>query len=258
MSQAASGILSMASPLLQEVFGGRLINVSATFDQLTPEQKGQIAAIAAGFTGLLSLFNIAGRIFLGPRVRPDSGVKQLTRCSSCWVWPLYASIPWTAATESLALFVAFFCVISVDVWRWLCHRARISCRPLRHTYGRAIHAPPVDGLVGRGRVGASAGPTTFRDYQLDHGIARAQVYSVDHSSFWPDCWRLGSSAIGWSSRDPKHYMSASSWQPQRPNRVRRMDRRRRDQDGGGRKRHHLSGGGRRGWRPGYRWAGESG
>src|SRR5215469_14545698 len=60
---AGIGILSMASPLLQEVFGGRLINVKATFDQLTPDQKGQIAAIAAAFTGLLSLFNIAGRIF---------------------------------------------------------------------------------------------------------------------------------------------------------------------------------------------------
>jgi len=60
---AGIGILGMASPLLQEVFGGRLIGVSATLDQLTPEQKTQIAAIAAGFTGLLSLFNIGGRIF---------------------------------------------------------------------------------------------------------------------------------------------------------------------------------------------------
>src|SRR6202035_2744851 len=60
---AGIGILAMASPLLQEVFGGKLIGVSATFDQLTAAQKGQIAAIAAGFTGLLSLFNIAGRIF---------------------------------------------------------------------------------------------------------------------------------------------------------------------------------------------------
>src|SRR5580700_7191130 len=46
---AGIGILSLASPLLQEVFGGHLIGVSATFDQLTPEQKGQIAAIAASF-----------------------------------------------------------------------------------------------------------------------------------------------------------------------------------------------------------------
>ena len=52
--------IGMASPLLQEVFGGRLIGVNATFSELTAEQLGQIAAIAAGFTALLSLFNIAG------------------------------------------------------------------------------------------------------------------------------------------------------------------------------------------------------
>src|SRR6266704_1331554 len=55
--------IGMASPLLQEVFGGQLIGVTASFDQLTPAQLSSIAAIAAGFTGLLSLFNIAGRIF---------------------------------------------------------------------------------------------------------------------------------------------------------------------------------------------------
>jgi hypothetical protein len=51
----------MASPLLQEVFGGRLIGVTAAFNELDTAQKAQIATIAAGFTGLLSLFNIGGR-----------------------------------------------------------------------------------------------------------------------------------------------------------------------------------------------------
>src|SRR5579863_2664655 len=60
---AGIGILAMASPLLQEVFGGRLIGLTTAFDDLTPPQKAQLAAIAAGFTGLLSLFNIGGRIF---------------------------------------------------------------------------------------------------------------------------------------------------------------------------------------------------
>ena len=43
---AGIGILGMASPLLQEVFGGHLIGVVASFDQLSTAQKGQIAAIA--------------------------------------------------------------------------------------------------------------------------------------------------------------------------------------------------------------------
>jgi len=53
---AGIGVLGMASPLLQEVFGGRLIGVKASFDELTPAQLSVIAATAAGFTGLLSLF----------------------------------------------------------------------------------------------------------------------------------------------------------------------------------------------------------
>ena len=58
---AGIGIIGMASPMLQEVFAGQLIGVPVKFNDLTALQKGQIAAIAAGFTGLISLFNIAGR-----------------------------------------------------------------------------------------------------------------------------------------------------------------------------------------------------
>ena len=58
---AGIGVLGMASPLLQEVFGGKLLGVTTSFMDLTAAQKGQIAAIAAGFTGLLSLFNIGGQ-----------------------------------------------------------------------------------------------------------------------------------------------------------------------------------------------------
>jgi MFS family permease len=58
---AGIGILGMASPLLQEIFGGQLLGVQLSFNELDTAQKAQIAAIAAGFTGLLSLFNIGGR-----------------------------------------------------------------------------------------------------------------------------------------------------------------------------------------------------
>src|SRR5438874_10607017 len=58
---AGIGILGMASPLLQEVFGGRLIGVNEPFERLTQAQHAAIATLAAGFTGLISLFNIAGR-----------------------------------------------------------------------------------------------------------------------------------------------------------------------------------------------------
>ena len=61
---AGIGVIGMASPMLQEIFGGRLIgHPELSFTQLDAAQKTQIAAIAAGFAGLLSLFNIAGRFF---------------------------------------------------------------------------------------------------------------------------------------------------------------------------------------------------
>jgi hypothetical protein len=60
---AGIGVIGMASPMLQEIFGGRLIgHPELSFTQLDAAQKTQIAAIAAGFAGL-SLFNIGGRFF---------------------------------------------------------------------------------------------------------------------------------------------------------------------------------------------------
>src|SRR6185437_14157037 len=61
---AGIGVIGMASPMLQEVFGGALIGQPQLgFTELSPEQRTAIATIAAGFAGLLSLFNIGGRFF---------------------------------------------------------------------------------------------------------------------------------------------------------------------------------------------------
>ena len=58
---ASIGIIGMASPMLQEIFGGKLLGLNLSFNELNAAQKTQIAAIGAGFAGLLSLFNIGGR-----------------------------------------------------------------------------------------------------------------------------------------------------------------------------------------------------
>src|SRR5262249_31071361 len=61
---AGIGVIGMASPMLQEIFAGDLIGAPGVkFAQLTADQRVQIATIAAGFAGLLSLFNIVGRFF---------------------------------------------------------------------------------------------------------------------------------------------------------------------------------------------------
>jgi MFS family permease len=173
---AGIGILSMASPLLQEVFGGRLIGVTATFDQLTSDQKGQIAAIAAAFTGLLSLFNIAGRFFWAS-LSDVIGRKVTYSVFFLLGIALYASIPGTAAAGSLALFVAFFCVIlSMYGGGFSTVPAYLAdlfgTRMVGAIHGRLLTAWSVAGVLGPVIV------NYIRDYQLDHGIARAQVYSV--------------------------------------------------------------------------------
>src|SRR4029077_9533070 len=61
---AGIGVIGMASPMLQEIFAGSLIGApDVKFGQLNDQQRQLVAAIAAGFTGLLSLFNIGGRFF---------------------------------------------------------------------------------------------------------------------------------------------------------------------------------------------------
>src|SRR5579863_7642074 len=61
---AGIGVIGAASPMLQETFGGKLFgDASVGFLQFTDEQRNLAAAVGAGFVGLFSLFNIAGRFF---------------------------------------------------------------------------------------------------------------------------------------------------------------------------------------------------
>jgi|KBSSwiStaDraftv2_1062776.scaffolds.fasta_scaffold00196_43 MFS family permease len=173
---AGIGILGMASPLLQEVFGGRLIGVSGTIDELTAAQKAQIAAIAAGFTGLLSLFNIAGRIFWAS-LSDRLGRKVTYAVFFLLGIALYSSIPWTAASVNLALFVAFFCVaLSMYGGGFATVPAYLAdlfgTRMVGAIHGRLLTAWSTAGVLGPVLV------NYIRDYQIDHGVARAQAYSL--------------------------------------------------------------------------------
>ncbi|HEY4210852.1 MAG TPA: OFA family MFS transporter [Steroidobacteraceae bacterium] len=173
---AGIGILAMASPLLQEVFGGKLLGVAASFDQLTTAQKTQIAAIAAAFTGLLSLFNIAGRIFWA------SLSDKIGRKATYFVFfvlgtVLYASVPGAAATGSLALFVAIFCVaLSMYGGGFSTVPAYLAdlfgTRMVGAIHGRLLTAWSVAGVLGPVLV------NYIRQYQLDHGVPKAQAYSI--------------------------------------------------------------------------------
>src|SRR6204780_3882924 len=108
---AGIGVIGMASPMLQEIFGGRLIgHPELGFNALDVTQKAPIAGIAAGFAGLLSLFNIGGRFFWAS-LSDYIGRKNTYYTFFVLGIVLYATAPWFAQIGSKALFVLAFGII---------------------------------------------------------------------------------------------------------------------------------------------------
>ena len=173
---AGIGIIGMASPMLQEVFAGKLIGITATFNELTAGQKGQIAAIAAGFTGLLSLFNIGGRFVWASS--SDYLGRKLTYYTFFMLGiVLYASAPWSGHLGHIALFVGAFCVILsmygggfATVPAYLADM--FGTQMVGAIHGRLLTAWSAAGIFGPVIV------NYMREYQLEHGVPRAQVYDT--------------------------------------------------------------------------------
>ena len=108
---AGIGVIGMASPMLQEIFGGALIGKPELgFAALDASQKATIAVIAAGFAGLLSLFNIAGR-FVWASSSDHFGRKATYFIFFALGIALYAAAPTLAHTGNKALFVLAFGLI---------------------------------------------------------------------------------------------------------------------------------------------------
>ncbi|GIZ12478.1 OFA family MFS transporter [Pseudomonas sp. NCCP-436] len=173
---AGIGIIGMASPLLQEVFAGRLIGVDLAFNELSPAQLGEIAAIAAGFTGLLSLFNIGGRFFWA------SCSDFIGRKGTYFVFfglglLLYAAVPMLGQLGSLALFVLAFCVILsmygggfATVPAYLADL--FGTQMVGAIHGRLLTAWAAAGVLGPVLV------NYLREYQLSLGVEKAAAYDM--------------------------------------------------------------------------------
>jgi hypothetical protein len=108
-ASAGIGVIGMASPMLQEIFAGSLIGLpDIKFNALTADQRVAIAAIAAGFTGLLSLFNIGGRFFWAS-LSDYIGRKHTYYTFFLLGIACYLLMPWSANLGSKAVFVAAVC-----------------------------------------------------------------------------------------------------------------------------------------------------
>jgi MFS family permease len=172
---AGIGVIGMASPMLQEVFGGSLIGVGKKFGELDKGQLAAIAGVAAGFTALLSLFNIGGRFFWASL--SDKLGRKITYIVFFVLGGLmYASVPGSAAAGSIVLFVGAFCVIlSMYGGGFATVPAYLAdifgTQMVGAIHGRLLTAWATAGVLGPVVV------NYMREYQLGLGIPREQVYN---------------------------------------------------------------------------------
>ena len=173
---AGIGVVGMASPMLQEVFGGRLVGVAAPLAQLEPAVRAEVATIAAAFAGLLSLFNIAGRI--GWASLSDAIGRKATYTLFFAVGILlYAYAPSAGAAGRIGLFVALFCVILTfygggfaTIPAYLADL--FGTRYVGAIHGRLLTAWSFAGVLGPVLV------NYLREYQLARGLAPGAAYDM--------------------------------------------------------------------------------
>jgi MFS family permease len=156
---AGIGVLGQASAMSQEFFPGRVTVVAA-----------------AGFVGLLSLFNMLGR-FAWASTSDLIGRRNTYFCFFILGIVLYALVPQSGAMGSIALFVACFAVI-LSMYGGGFSTIPAYLRDLFGTrYVGAIHGM----LITAWSVAGVLGPVLvnyIRQYQIDHGIAKAQSYNI--------------------------------------------------------------------------------
>ena len=172
---AGIGVIGMASPMLQEVFGGTLIGTPTKFGDLDKDQLKAIATVAAGFTALLSLFNIGGRFFWAS-LSDKLGRKLTYIVFFVLGGVLYFSVPGSAAAGHIVLFVAAFCIIlSMYGGGFATVPAYLAdifgTQMVGAIHGRLLTAWATAGVLGPVVV------NYMREYQLGLGIPREQVYN---------------------------------------------------------------------------------
>ena len=157
---AGIGVLGVASPMIQEIFSGRV----------TP-------AAAAGFVGLISLFNMGGRFFWAT-TSDIIGRRNTYMVFFLLGILLYSTVPTLGHLGSISLFVAAFCII-LSMYGGGFATIPAYLRDMFGTYevgaihGRLLTAWSVAGILGPVLM------SYIRDSQINSGIPKAQAYSVN-------------------------------------------------------------------------------
>ena len=156
---AGIGVLGQASAMIQEMFK----------DKITP-------SAAAGFVGLLSIFNMAGR-FGWASLSDKIGRKYTYMCFFVLGTALYALVPLAGRVGSVALFVACFClIISMYGGGFATVPAYLAdvfgTKYVSAVHGRLLTAWSAAGVFGPVLV------NYIREFQIEHGIPKNQAYNI--------------------------------------------------------------------------------
>ena len=156
---AGIGVLGQASAMSQEMFPGHITAVAA-----------------AGFVGLMSLFNMLGRFFWAS-TSDYIGRKNTYFVFMVLGFALYCTVPYTGSAGSVAGFVLCFLIIIsmygggfATVPAYL--KDMFGTRYVGAIHGLLITAWSMAGIFGPVLV------NYIREYNITHGVPKAQAYNV--------------------------------------------------------------------------------
>ena len=156
---AGIGVLGQASAMSQEMFPGKITAVAA-----------------AGFVGLMSLFNMGGRFFWAS-TSDYIGRKNTYFIFMVLGFLLYCTVPYTGSIGSVVGFVCCFLVIIsmygggfATVPAYL--RDMFGTRYVGAIHGLLLTAWSMAGIFGPVLV------NYIRQYNIDNGVPKAQAYNV--------------------------------------------------------------------------------
>jgi MFS family permease len=156
---AGIGVLGQASAMIQEVFKGTI----------TP-------SAAAGFVGLLSLFNMGGRFFWAS-LSDKIGRKATYACFFTLGTALYALVPFAGRSGSVAFFVACFCLILTMYGGGFATIPAYLADAFGPKYVSAVHGRLLTAWSAAGVLGPVL-VNYIRQYQIDNGVPKYEAYSV--------------------------------------------------------------------------------
>ena len=175
---AGIGIIGAAAPMLQETFGGALIGqVGLGFADIKKDLllTASAASVAAGFVGLISIFNILGR-FVWATSSDKLGRKRTYYIFFILGIAMYCTMTYMAGLKSLALFVASFCMIAsmygggfATIPAYLADM--FGTQFVGAIHGRLITAWSTAGILGPVIV------NYMHDTRLGAGVAYDQIYA---------------------------------------------------------------------------------